>query len=102
MNAYREALAASPAQSTERCADESPCPDPRCNDTLGAMPIPQCVTAVAWAEEADKLRQRVSEAAKRAAEKIWEYGESVKWGQGRTMMDCSEFISIIESELSKG
>lgn len=32
-----------------------PCPDPRCNDSLGAMPLPQCVTAVAWAEEAAKV-----------------------------------------------
>lgn len=38
-------------------ADYAPCPDPRCNDHLGAMPIPQCVTAVAWAEEAAKVAE---------------------------------------------
>lgn len=45
----------------EGASSLQPCPDPRCNDTLGAMPIPQCVTAVAWAEKADSLRQQVSQ-----------------------------------------
>lgn len=28
--------------------ENQPCPDPRCNDHLGASPMPQCVTAVYW------------------------------------------------------
>lgn len=41
--------------------DDQPCPDPRCNNHLGASPMPQCVTAVYWSEElmgvVDVLRQ---------------------------------------------
>jgi hypothetical protein len=48
--------------------DDQPCPDPRCNDRLGSMPMPQCVAAVAWAEESDALRQ-IAEAAR---DFIWE------------------------------
>lgn len=33
----------------------APCPDPRCNDHLGAAPMPQCVTAVFWTEEAQMI-----------------------------------------------
>lgn len=44
-------------------ADYSPCPDLRCNDHLGAMPIPQCVTAVAWAEKVVEL-ETIAEAAR--------------------------------------
>lgn len=42
------------AQDIQSDADQ-PCPDPRCNDHLGAIPIPQCVTAVAWAERAQEV-----------------------------------------------
>lgn len=56
-----------PARDAER-DDYSPCPDPRCNDHLGAMPIPQCVTAVAWAEKVTEL-EVIAEAAR---DFIWE------------------------------
>ncbi len=48
-------------ETTAGEGEYGPCPDERCNDHLGSLPIPQCVTAVAWAEEAsmiaDTLRQ---------------------------------------------
>jgi hypothetical protein len=47
---------------------DQPCPDSRCNDHFGAMPIPQCVTAVKWAEDSQSL-QVVAEAAR---DFVWE------------------------------
>lgn len=33
----------------------APCPDPRCNDKFSEPPMAQCVTAVAWCEEAQAI-----------------------------------------------
>lgn len=41
----------------------APCPDERCNDT--EFPIPQCVTAVLWAEQYDEAVEVLRETAKR-------------------------------------
>lgn len=41
----------------------APCPDERCNDTK--FPIPQCVTAVLWAERYDEVVKVLRETAKR-------------------------------------
>lgn len=37
-----------------RIDSDQPCPAPQCNSKVGNAPIPQCVTAVYWAEEAEK------------------------------------------------
>lgn len=44
---------------------DQPCPDPRCNDNLGAMPIPQCVSAVRWAERSMEAESVLKEMADR-------------------------------------
>lgn len=61
----RKALALAGAVKDGRSDADQPCPDPRCNDTLGAMPIPQCVTAVAWAELVDALTSVLREMSDR-------------------------------------
>jgi hypothetical protein len=45
--------------------DYQPCPDPRCNEHLGASPMPQCVTAVYWQEEAQKIADVLRELSDR-------------------------------------
>lgn len=45
--------------------DYQPCPDPRCNDHFGAAPMPQCVTAVYWSEEAQKIADVLRELSDR-------------------------------------
>lgn len=60
--------------------DDQPCPDPRCNEMLGAMPIPQCVTAVRWAEDSMSL-QTVAEAAR---DFMWEPENSESYESSKT------------------